>query len=294
MADHLTPGTISALTAENLKSAYDQIFGLLDKHRLPATFATVSVFGEGREVLEAALPALRESAAHRAWLEPALASLDRVEGWFMPELAPRVAASGVHEWATHGFCHVPFDHPLMDESGRCLELSSVATHRLASTPAPSVMVYPRNRVVQPELLAGYGITAHRVAPRLGGAGRLWKAARIAAEFNRFSRSDRAQPPDRRHLIPGGQPLNWRAGVRAKVPIGQTVARWRAMVHHALKTDGVVHVYLHPHNLITGDREVELFDAVLAQLADSRDRGLTAMTLGEYAAAAQPVVQHDAR
>lgn len=281
MADHLTPATVAALSRANLRRAYDTLFKLLERHRLPATFATVSTFGEGREVLEAALPELNESAAHRAWLHPALSNISRSDGWFMPELPERVAASGVHEWATHGFCHVPFDHPLLDEPSRAVELAAIAKYRHDSTPAASVMVYPRNRVKQAELLSLHGITAHRVEPRLGGAGRIFKAARVAVEFNRFSRSEVMPRATERYLIPGGQPLNWRAGIRARVPLAVTVARWRSMTNHAVATAGVVHLYLHPHNLITGDHESDLLDAVLAELARGIERGLVAMTLGEF-------------
>lgn len=282
MADRLDLATVAALSSDNLRRAYDQLFLLLDKHELPATFASVSLFGEGREVFEAAVDELNESPAHRAWLQPVIHRLNDSDGWFLPELPARVADSGVHEWATHGFCHIPFDHPLMDTESRNLELAAIGQYRLADTPPAHVMVYPRNRVVEPELLAQHGINAHRVEPKRGGSSALSKAARVASEFNRFSRSEPTPPAEQCHLIPGGQPLNWRSGIRAKVPKVATVKRWESITRHALTCGGVVHLYLHPHNLITGHQQVELLDLVLGVFARARSQGLESITLGDFA------------
>jgi hypothetical protein len=281
MADHLNQQTIATLSIERLRRAYDQIFGLLDRYGLPATFAAVSVFGEGREVLQAALPELNESAPHRQWFANVRRELDGRGAWFMPELPQRVIDSGLHEWATHGFCHIPFDHALMDSPGRSLELSAIAKYRLNTTPHAQVMVYPRNRIVQPELLALHGINAHRAAARLGKTATLFKVARLASEFNVMCRSDHRPTPGASEVIPGGRPLNWRSGLRQYVPIHVTAVRWRSIVNHALSHHGLVHLYLHPHNLVTGEQQIELLDRVLAELASGRRRGLMATTLGDF-------------
>jgi len=84
-------------------------------------------------------------------------------------------------------------------------------------------------------------------------------------------------------IPGGAPLNWRHGLRQKIPIGFTVARWQNIINDAILHDKVVHLYTHPHNFITGDRMYFLLDEILRiASAALKRKELVNQTQKEYA------------
>jgi hypothetical protein len=61
----------------------------------------------------------------------------------------------------------------------------------------------------------------------------------------------------------------------------------AMLRDAVRTDRIAHLWIHPHNFITGDRQYELFDALLADIAELRaSDGLEVVTQRDLVAAAR--------
>lgn len=67
-------------------------------------------------------------------------------------------------------------------------------------------------------------------------------------------------------IPGGEILNLRRGPRRWIPAQHTRYRWRRVLEDAAVHDRTAHLWLHPHNLITGHRQMELLEAVLEDSA----------------------------
>ena len=83
-------------------------------------------------------------------------------------------------------------------------------------------------------------------------------------------------------IPAGYFLNWQNGPRLIIPPTITVRRFNHLLDHAEKIGGVVHMWLHPHNLITGKNQVQLFNRVLQSVAQRQSQGsLSVLTMGQY-------------
>ena len=73
-------------------------------------------------------------------------------------------------------------------------------------------------------------------------------------------------------IPAAHFLNWRHGPRALVPKAYVVARFRRLIDDAIACGGIAHFYLHPHNLIDGQDQLEMLDHILAHYALRHQRG----------------------
>jgi len=64
-------------------------------------------------------------------------------------------------------------------------------------------------------------------------------------------------------------INWRSGLRRFVPIWLTILIFRFELKHACKHDGVVHIWLHPHNLLTGKDQLKLLNCMLSVVNEYR-------------------------
>ena len=114
------------------------------------------------------------------------------------------------------------------------------------------------------------------------SGLLARARRVATELSSNSPSESNSLVSTLLPMPAGRCLNWRSGVRCFVPFGRTAERWRSIFEHAGTHGGVAHLYLHPHNLVTGARKAELLEDVLAEASRRVESGsLRAITQIEY-------------
>lgn len=138
--------------------------------------------------------------------------------------------------------------------------------------ALETLVFPRNQVGHVDLLASHGLLGYRQRFARGGGG-LAKAAALASELNMFERPqpDAVRTRDRAIAIPSGHFFNWRVGARRMVPRWTTAKRWRNLLTSA-GTGEVVHLWLHPHNIITGPETLPLLERVLRDVARLRDAG----------------------
>ena len=273
MADHLQPYHHELLTDEAIAAAYQQLVAIFARHGIPATFAFVMAFvltAEEREQFRNDLL----GDAEDAWLRPyreAVAS-GHIGGWHQPAALEIVQSAGVHEIACHSFCHRPLGDGSISTRGADRELeSAVAVARLKRIDLET-FVFPRNQVGHLEALRSHGFIGYRQRLRRP-AGRVGRALSLAEEFNIWAAPQRpAAPIEGLVPIPSGRFLNWRFGLRAWVPASATLARWRHQLHSAAHSGSVVHLWLHPHNLITGPGTAALLEQVLAEAAKLRDRG----------------------
>lgn len=136
---------------------------------------------------------------------------------------------------------------------------------------PDTFIYPYNRVAHIDLLKKHGFVGYRdrLKPRVG---KLGKILTLADELNIWPRPQRGEYRNGIAAIPAGYFVNWRHGARAKIPAAVSVARMKNLVRRAARSGSVAHVWLHPHNLITGPSTAILLEAVLAEAARLRDRG----------------------
>lgn len=266
---------------DSLRDAYDFLFRSFEAYELRATFAVVGLFVAGRDRTEQHIRSVTDEPAHRRWLavpRMALAS-GRTEGWFFEDLPAKVLASDRHELASHGFSHLPFDFPGVDQPIVRRELQSMQHASNASGWGIESMVYPRNAVAHSELLREYGIRRHRSS--IEPVTLPERLRSLVGEFNVRAASDSAAGTDDR--VSPGRLVNWRSGPRRIVPSSVTLRRWRGIMSHAASSGGCAHLWFHPHNLVTGHRQRELVGAILASAGEFVRRGeLRSITFREVA------------
>lgn len=269
MADKIGPEH-GFITEASLTEAYARLLAAFGRHGVPATFAFVGAFvldeaGRRRHRdLFRDIPYEGRNWLRNYRLAEAAGALD---GWFCPA-ALDMALEGGHEIASHGFSHVPFDDPATPDADLAADIEAAVEVGRARGVPPRTFVYPRNRVGRTRLLAANGFGAYRTL--LPGRGQILKLLR---EFNVLERS---QPDgtvrDGLLEIPAGYFLNWRQGIRRRVPRAVTRARWSSVLGHAARTGGVAHLWLHPHNIISAPETLGVLDRILGRAARLRDAG----------------------
>jgi len=276
MADSLEPYHQLLLTDRALADVYDQLVAMLARHDVPATFAYVMAFTltpeERRDF--AALLSPRDGAED-AWLEHYWADLraGRQEGWFQPHALDAVRADGRHEIACHSFCHRPMDDRSLSPEGARAELDAAARVAALKQVQLSTFIFPRNQVGNLAALREAGYLGYREKlPR--PAGLLGRIVRLTDEWNIRPALQHGRPAEAGELvrIPAGLFFNWRHGGRRYVPGAVTVRRWKNLLDRTAAQGGVAHLWLHPHNLITGPGTAETLEQVLAYAARLRDAG----------------------
>lgn len=281
MADGLQSYHHRLLTSDRLEGAYRQLLAMLDRHGIAATFAFVMAFALDEEERRQ-FPMLDEAKnADDPWLRHYWDSLKagQGDGWHLPKALEMVRSAGAHEIASHSFCHRPFGDSSLDPAGAAAELAAAEQAARLKQVELKTLVFPRNEVGN--------LPAVRAAGYLGYRQRLQRrGGRIAALLEEFDTRRRPQPPtpavDGLVPIPPGHFFNWRFGLRKLVPPAVTVARWRGQLERCARDGGVVHLWLHPHNLLTGPGTSSVLSDVLAYVGQLRDaRSLDVLTQQEY-------------
>ena len=283
MADHLQPYHHRLLTDEALAAAYEGLVEMFGRYAIPATFAFVMAFLLAPEERNRFSQQLVGDAGDQ-WLAAyrEAVSSGRLDGWHQPRALDIVQSAGIHEIACHGFCHRPLGEDAASRAAADAELDAALEVASAKGLKLDTFVFPRNRPGHMETLRSHGFIGFRQRlSRPGGpVGRLLN---LAEEFNVWA------APQHTSLvvsglvpIPSGRFLNWRFGPRRGVPLGVTRARWRHQLRSATRTGDVVHLWLHPHNLITGPETAELLETILREVAAMRDRGeVSVLTQRDY-------------
>ena len=271
MADSLKPYHEEYLTDAALTRAYERLVGLFGRYEVPASFAFVMAFvltPEEREHFEAEL--FGDERDH--WLAPYRREIaaGKAQGWHVPAALEIVQAASIHEIACHSFCHRPLGDHSISAAGADAELSTaIAAARLKNV-SLETFVFPRNEVGHLAELQANGFIGYRERLRrpAGGFGR---ALSLAEEMNVWAPAQRQSPLAEGIVpIPPGRFLNWRFGARSWVPTAVTAARWRHQLRDAAGNGGVVHLWLHPHNLITAPDTETVLETVLRNVAEMRD------------------------
>ena len=294
MADGLRPYHHRDLTDRNLVQAYAQLLAMLARHDIAATFAFVMAFTLSEAQRRGFAVLDRQQNPGDGWLRHYWASLDAGlnEGWHVPEALDRVRGDGRHEIASHSFCHRPLGDDVIDEAEAAAELAHAAEAAKLKQVELRTLVFPRNQVGNLGAVRSAGYLGYRTRlDRPGGA--RGKAGALLDEFD--TRAAPQEPlADRQGLvaIPPGRFFNWRFGLRRLVPPPVTVARWRNQLDRCAREGGIVHLWLHPHNLITGPGTANVLAEVLGHVARLRDRGaIEVLTQRQYCerqiAAARP-------
>lgn len=281
MADQAGVVSGGAINHAALREAYEFIAQALQENQLRCSAAFVTAFAAGAGLVREHLPLVRELAGIvPSWYAHVLPALERgnFDGWDGQALFRLFAQDG-HEMAWHGATHLPLESATPDAAVK-LELQLGASLLSAIGCKPTSVVFPRNRVGHLRMLQQAGFETYR-AER--SSGKVAKLAGLAREWAIFDQRVGERPY--RHgywfVSPPGDFLNWPARVRAAIPPSVTVMRWKSMLRAAAERQGYVHMWFHPHNLITAPAMKRSFLAIVEDVARwVRSGDIVVLTMAE--------------
>ena len=281
MADQPQVVNAGLICDASLAQAYGLISRLLDVNEIKATCAFVSAFAAGAEALRAHVPLLRKLASQSpAWFAHVLPAIEhgRIDGWFGEAFYSDLRAAG-HEMAWHGATHLSLaDHTSAEAV--VLELQLAARLFEALGHSPQTIVFPRNLVGHLDQLQRAGFQTYRARPPAGFTGRL---SGLINEWNVLDGRVQAKPHTQHgwHISPAGFFLNWPSGARSLVPVAVTVSRWKSLLHAAVEQGGYVHMWFHPHNLITAPAMQGAFEQIMNEVGQLvRSGDMASLTMSE--------------
>jgi hypothetical protein len=279
-ADNQMVVSSGLLTDQSLAKAYQKIISALDRNGVLATAAFVTCFAatidsvrDQRELLNSA------ARLNPIWFKSILSAIDtgRMEGWSGNKFYKQMQAAG-HEIAWHGATHQPLNTNVLELMEIELALATKLLRQFDQI--PETIIFPRNKVGNLEFLKKYGFKSYRAERPASGAGRI---ASLLSEFMVWDRGPGELPKieDGWLVSPAGNFLNWPSGARSLVPISVTVQRWRSILRHAMDNGGHVHMWFHPHNLITAPLMAELFDIIIDHVGVLISKGdMVSLTIKE--------------
>lgn len=281
MADQPSVVNAGAIRDASLSQAYEFIVRVLGIHELKATCAFVTAFAAGAEVLRANLPLLRELASRcPAWFAQVLPAIERgsFDGWFGDALYAQLRATG-HEMAWHGATHLCLADQTSSDAVE-LELQLATSLFDAIGHVPKTIVFPRNIVGHLDRFQRAGFETYRARPSFGFAA---KIAGLVNELNVWDSRVQVIPITQQgwQVSPAGFFLNWPSGVRSFVPVGVTVSRWKSLLRVAANRGGYVHMWFHPHNLITAPTMQLAFEQIMYEVGQLVRAGdMVSLTMSE--------------
>lgn len=267
VADDLRSRHACELTDQRLREAYRAIVELLDEFHVDATFAFVGAFAQSQAALRRARPAIEEMRRlFPAYLDAGLRGIDDgQDGWHGDALLDLIAnGKASHEIALHGVTHVPWTS--MARNSAKVEMSIFESLE-GPVRGSRTFVYPRNLVAHSNVLAEHGFAGFRMARPDRS-----RPASLLAEFNLWESSDGPIEDHGIVHIPAGFFLNWRHGLRALVPPSVTRLRARRLIERAERSNGIVHYWLHPENIVSAPATLELLRMLVREVAEARDAG----------------------
>tara|TARA_B100000886_G_scaffold324207_1_gene268677 strand:- start:385 stop:1341 length:957 start_codon:yes stop_codon:yes gene_type:complete len=287
LIDNLLPYHESHFTSLNIYQAYKTILDALEEKNFSSTFAFVGAFTMEKEhFLSNWSERLKNSKEHQVWLNHYITnpheSMD--SSWFCPELIPLVRSyeSQAHEICSHGFTHLSWD--VSDINALHVEIEGIIDWYTEHSISSNTFIFPRNIIERKELLSNFGIDAYREKIKNKNSSPLLsRFFQLLSEFNINAKS--AYPSkciDKPIPILGEHFLNWRHGIRKLVPIKVTTLRFQSALEHAIKTNGVINLWSHPHNFISGQNQIDLFVSCLNILEKKYKQGdVQVLTQKEY-------------
>jgi len=287
VADHLTDHHRQYFTNQNLINTYTRILNLLEKYEIPATFAFVGAFTLSVEEYYCHQDRFRAPSVNGIdWLVNFKKEVNakNFDGWFVPKCLELVEQHYIHEIASHGFTHLPLDEKSITQNAFLNEMALIKDLTRYGKNSDLTLVYPRNQIGYVDELKNFGFIGYRNDLDHKQNTPFNALRRLSREFNIFSpKSDpHIQQTELPIRIPSGHFLNWRYGVRKKIPPQITVTRWKNMLEHAIKNNDVVHLWSHPHNFIDGKDMFSLFENILKNVAyEIKNQRLKAVTQRNY-------------
>ncbi len=285
MADNLSLLHKEMLQADKLEQVYLKLVKLLEKYDIPANFGFVGALTmTSDDFLENWGELLKSSPDHREWLKYFFQDVDNNElsGWFCPELLNIVRRSDIHhEICSHGFTHLAWRGA--SHQSLSMETDGILKWYDQHNINPTTFIFPRNLVGNQQYLKKIHAKAYRDKPQYYFSQSFFnRMLALFKEFNLFPKSQHPQFFNHIAAIPGGFFLNWRSGLRRFIPIWYSVKRFENLLEDAIKNNGTINLWSHPHNFLTGHNQIQLFERCLDKLAKKIQLGeMEALTQANY-------------
>lgn len=262
MADSITPNLNQLINAKNLTTAYNFIRKVILENNLNATAAFVTSFAVNKEVVIDNKDLYQEIGyLVPNWFEHINKTInsDTFDGWSGNIFYKQMMKDG-YEMAWHGTTHLPWS---LDTPLSALEIEMKLYQRLLPCLdcRPSTVVFPRNIISNLEILKKNGFDTYRDALISN------KVSNYFREWNLLINYDYIAPKYKAgwYVSPAGYFLNWPSGVRSTIPSFVTIERWKRLLHHVIDSGGNLHMWFHPHNLITAPKMQFLFSRIIKEV-----------------------------
>lgn len=228
---------------------------LFDAYEVPATWAVT-----GHLFLDSCLDSHHNHPAGERCCQRPVGDLEADDVWYGPELVEEVATADVdHEIAGHGFTHVHLDHERMTDEFAIREIENCARAAAERGHDLSSFVFPVNKVRHRDVLAENGFECYRGVNRL-----LEDRGTLERQLTKVSSAVVGKPtppivepyvdehglvnvPASVYLFNFGQEYEKPFSALGEDPVVRQV---EAGIDAVANDDGVLHLWLHPHNLRT--------------------------------------------
>jgi peptidoglycan/xylan/chitin deacetylase (PgdA/CDA1 family) len=245
------------------------LLNILDRHGLPATWATVGSLFLDPDRTHPGCP----DAAQAGLLGPADRRL-----FHAPDVIERIRRSPIgHEIAYHSFSHVRFSECTPEialrELGAGVRVAAEFGLTLRS------FVFPENKLGHTALLKQAGFLIYRGRNLGGRGGEQGLGARVKGLVMRRITAPAVAPIWRDGLweVPGS--MLFGDYVRPFTVVSRATRGLRAAIRHNM----IFHPWLHPQDLLLDPGLASKLDTFLALVAEKRQRGeIEVMTMGELA------------
>lgn len=260
---------------------------LFDRYDVPATWAIA-----GHLFLNSCESCHPNHPAGERCCTRSIGDLPAKDIWFGNGLIDEVAtASADHEIASHGFTHIHFNHECMDSELASLEVKSCVDAAASRGFDLTSFVCPVNKVGHRDVLVEHGFDCYRgVNPAVESQNTLtWQATKLSSSV-----LGRPTPPivdphvDEHGLVnvPASLFLFNIDGKYKKpfsvVGTDPVVRQVKSGVDRIAESDGVLHLWFHPHNLQTAQHYERLHSIVRYIDRRREESDVRVETMGEVA------------
>lgn len=262
VADKVSEHHHLELSRDRLESSYKHLLQMLDHYGIPATFAFVGLFRRSLSELHTLDwddLCNRFPFVHKAHIDIFEGTQEGWDGDWAVRLVRESNRNGLkHEIACHGGTHSPF--------GDMTESQARADLALCGDLAGQTFIFPRNSISHLHVLKEHGVVGYRAA-RPGNA-----ATRIFDEMNIFQKGEATTDPSSFRKIPAGFFINWKSGLRRRIPVCLSALRFEKMLTSGPVTNQVIHFWSHPENLASAPETFDVLESLLKQASVARERG----------------------
>lgn len=262
---------LSFITRDRLQEAYSRILQVMDRQHFRATFGFVAALCLEPEDLRQQLGIMGDTMQYKGqdWLATVKHETARGEfgGWSAPELVRLVAAAG-HHVASHGGVHIPYAESATSLDAIRHDIALIRGFYEGIGRLPDVLIFPRNIIGFRQALSEIGFRGYRdidFGERAGGPS--GKLMRLANEVFNLDVGDTVRHAyrveDGMTVLSPAKFFNARIGVRKCISPAMTHRRTVALIEHAVRHEGVVHLYTHPHNFISDPSQYQKLERLLS-------------------------------